>query len=243
MLAWLLGVKGEVPSFGTGPTAGAGRGPSGRGPRPSVPIAVGPVGSANELPANERPIPRFHTQPMIQIPASWPELLEKKVKPARPAGAPVGRPRLAFSTSRATPARPLRQVFSPSLARAAAAVALEAPKASHSAPARAAAAAAPVDAVAWAAIEARPGGRRARWSRYRDCLHERVGAFDQGSHVLHQGPTGQGRSGRRRRDTRWRSGLAGGFASVSVSRYSRAKGSLRTPIAGASPEVRARQSP
>jgi serine/threonine protein kinase len=81
VLAWLLGEKSEVPSFGTGPMAG--RGPSGRGPRPSAPIAVGPLGSTNELPAAERPIPRFHTQPMLQVPSSWgaPLLSEPAVEP------------------------------------------------------------------------------------------------------------------------------------------------------------------
>lgn len=78
-LAWLFGEASEIPSFGTGPMAG--RGASGAGPRPSAPMPVGPLGSANPLSAGARPIPRFHTQPMIQVPAGWgsPQLHEPEV--------------------------------------------------------------------------------------------------------------------------------------------------------------------
>jgi hypothetical protein len=56
---------------------------SGVGPRPSAPIPVGPLGSANPLPATARPIPRFQTMPMAQVPAGWtpPLLDESNVEP------------------------------------------------------------------------------------------------------------------------------------------------------------------
>ncbi|MFS8068291.1 MAG: serine/threonine protein kinase, partial [Byssovorax sp.] len=78
-LAWLFGEADEIPSFGTGPMAG--RGAGGAGPRPSAPMPVGPLGSANELPAGARPIPRFHTQLMTQVPVGWgsPQLHEPVV--------------------------------------------------------------------------------------------------------------------------------------------------------------------
>jgi len=80
-LAWLFGEQNEIPSFGTGPMAG--RGANGVGPRPSAPMPVGPIGSANALPAAARPIPRFHTDPMIQVPLGWsaPLLVEPDVDP------------------------------------------------------------------------------------------------------------------------------------------------------------------
>ena len=78
-LAWLFGEGSEIPSFGTGPMAG--RGAGGAGPRPSAPMPVGPLGSANALPAGARPIPRFHTQLMSQVPVGWgsPQLHEPVV--------------------------------------------------------------------------------------------------------------------------------------------------------------------
>jgi eukaryotic-like serine/threonine-protein kinase len=80
-LAWLFGEARAIPSFGTGPMAG--RGASGAGPRPSAPMPVGPLGSANELPRGAGPIPRFHTQPIVQVPAGWgsPQLHEPVIDP------------------------------------------------------------------------------------------------------------------------------------------------------------------
>jgi serine/threonine protein kinase len=69
VLAWLFGEKGDIPSFGTGPMSG--RRMTGIGPRRSVPIPVGPLGSANELPPDARPIPRFPTEPLSHLPPGW----------------------------------------------------------------------------------------------------------------------------------------------------------------------------
>lgn len=44
---------------------------TGVGPRRKGPIPVGPLGSANELPADARPMPRFQTQPLTQVPPGW----------------------------------------------------------------------------------------------------------------------------------------------------------------------------
>jgi serine/threonine protein kinase len=69
VLAWLFGEKKDVPSFGTGPMSG--QSVTGIGPRRKGPIPVGPLGSANELPAEARPMPRFQTQPLTQVPPGW----------------------------------------------------------------------------------------------------------------------------------------------------------------------------